>query len=221
MIELIVFDWDGTLMDSEARIVQSMTEAFLDQAIEVPPPSAIREVIGLDLHHAVGRLNPDLDARAIDRIAAGYRRLYPASLGIPSPLFEGARDTLDELSRHGIQLAVATGKSRRGLDRAMHETGVAHYFTATRCGDETRPKTHPAMLLEILNETGVIPSRAIMVGDTEFNLETAAAASILGAAVTYGAHPKSRLLGLNPVVVVDTLRELPGEIKRLGPTAKH
>ena len=198
-----------------------MAQAFSEQEIEVPPPSAIREVIGLDLHHAIGRLDPDLDHETVDRIAAGYRRTYPASLGIPSPLFEGVHDTLDELSGFGIQLAVATGKSRHGLDLAMHETGLGHYFSATRCGDETEPKPHPAMLLEILNETGVIPSRAIMVGDTKFDLEMAAAASILGAAVTYGAHPKSRLLNLNPAVVVDTLRDLPGEIKRLDSTATH
>ena len=219
MIRLVVFDWDGTLMDSEARIVTAMQQAFIEHGAPAPSRAAVRDIIGLDLSEAVARIDRRLAPRVGAAIVHSYRRLYAGLHAIPSPLFAGAEATLETLAAAGCMLAVATGTSRRGLDRALDEAGVSHYFAITRCGEESAPKPDPAMLRDILLELDTEAQQALMVGDTEFDLAMAAAARTHAAAATYGAHSRDRLLALKPAIVVDALEELPAAIEHFNRTA--
>lgn len=215
MIKLVVFDWDGTLMDSEARIVTAMDAALSLVGAPAAPRAEVRNIIGLDLLEAIGRLAPGLAPAARARAAQGYREAYARLHAVPSPLFAGAAETLAALEAAGLMLAIATGKSRRGLDHALEEAGVRHHFLATRCGEESAPKPDPAMLRDLLLELDTAPQDAIMVGDTEFDLIMARAAATRSAAVTYGAHARGRLLGQRPDCIIDDVRELPAALARL------
>ncbi len=212
MIKLVVFDWDGTLMDSEARIVTAMQRAFEAEGASAPPRAAVREIIGLDLVVGVSRLDPTLARARIEGIVQGYRQLYASLHAIPSPLFDGAQTTLAKLAEAGYTLAIATGKSRRGLDRALEESGIGDYFATTRCGEEAAPKPDPAMLRDILWDLDTAPEHTLMIGDTEFDLVMAAAARTHAGAATYGAHARQRLLDLKPAIVIDALDELPAAV---------
>lgn len=216
MIRLVVFDWDGTLMDSEARIVTAMQQAFLAEGANVPSRSHVRDIIGLDLAHAAALLGPDLEPARIEAIACDYRQRYARLHAIPTPLFDDARATLRQLVETGFVLAIATGKSRRGLDGAIQESGIAEFFTTSRCGEEAAPKPDPTMLRDILFELDISPHETLMVGDTEYDLMMAAAARTYAGAATYGAHSRQRLLSLKPAIVIDTLTELPAAISRLN-----
>jgi phosphoglycolate phosphatase len=208
--ELLVFDWDGTLMDSAARIVASMRAAFQELGLAPPAPAAARNVIGLGLSHAVAQLAPDADEAMLARLIARYRAHYLELDDTPTPLFAGAADVVAGLRAQGYLLAVATGKSRIGLDRALGESGLGAHFHATRSADETFSKPHPQMLLELLDELGVHASRALMIGDTEYDLLTARNAGVDALAVCYGAHAPERLLALEPLACLSAIDALPG-----------
>lgn len=212
MFRLVVFDWDGTLIDSQARIVHAMARAFEAHGLDAPAAAAVHEVIGLDLAGAIRRLDPQA-AALVPGIEDAYRQAWARAAAVPAPLFEGAIATLEALAAEGLLLAVATGKSRSGLDAAMAETGVRRFFDATRTAEETVPKPHPAMLNELLEELGVAPGEALMVGDTAFDLDMARRAGVRGAAATYGAHERARLLDLRPFLVLDALAELPAALR--------
>ncbi len=214
MTELIVFDWDGTLMDSEGRIVACLRQAALDLGREAPPPERAREVIGLGLHQAVTRLFPDADEKEVQRLADAYRRRFLGDELAPSELFPGARELLEELAEAGYLLAVATGKSRRGLERELARTGLGPLFCATRCADETFSKPHPQMLLEILDHTGQEPEAALVVGDTEFDMQMAANARVPAVGVAHGVHPPGRLRAAGALAVFERLSELPQWLER-------
>lgn len=184
--DLIVFDWDGTLMDSTAHIARSLQSACGDCGVAVPCETDALFVIGLNLADTFRHVAPGLDAAGQARLAERYRHHFLADE--PSSLFEGVPEMLANLKQRGHQLAVATGKARRGLDRALGLSGLAPYFAATRCADEGFAKPHPGMLLALLEQTGVEAARAVMVGDTIHDLELAANAGVDGVAVLYGAH---------------------------------
>lgn len=205
-------------MDSEARIVTAMQQAFLAQGATVPHRCDVREIIGLDLEHAAAILGPELETSRIEAIVRDYRQGYARLHAIPTPLFEGAHTLLEQLVESGFMLAVATGKSRRGLDRAMEESEVAKLFATTRCGEESAPKPNPAMLRDILLDLDTSPHETLMVGDTEYDLLMAAAAQTYAAAATYGAHSRQRLLDLRPAIVLDALTDLPSAIAQLDLT---
>ncbi|MGD8914104.1 MAG: HAD-IA family hydrolase, partial [Candidatus Thiodiazotropha sp.] len=171
--ELLVFDWDGTLMDSEAHIVACVEAAVRDLNLPVPSQDAIRNIIGLGLLEAVNTLFPGHKAGLHQEIANRYRVHFFKDSESPSQLFEGAREVLSKLSQQGYLLAVATGKGRKGLDYALESTGLAEFFHLTRCADETFSKPHPEMLNQILEQAGVEPEQALMIGDTEYDLEMA------------------------------------------------
>lgn len=207
-IELIIFDWDGTLMDSEARIVACMQAAAVDLGLSVPDNDNTRNIIGLGLKEAVSMLFPELEQQAVLQVSERYRHHFLDENRTPSTLFPGADETIRELAERGYLLAVATGKGRHGLDRALWSSGLAGCFHATRCADESFSKPHPQMLFQILDELGVSPRNALMIGDTEYDLQMSNNAGIKAVAVSYGVHSLDRLLGFGPVTYLHDIREL-------------
>ncbi len=218
--KLIVFDWDGTLMDSQARIVDCMRAAILDAGLALPDDARISEIIGLGLPEAVQRLLPDAHEAVMDRVITRYRHHFLTENRTVSPLFEGVEETLRQLTQRGYLLAVATGKGRSGLERALRETGLGGYFQATRCADECRSKPAPDMLDEIMDELGMFAPETLMVGDTEYDLEMAANARTAALAVGYGVHDRQRLLAHAPIACVDDIREIPALIDAEPETGK-
>jgi phosphoglycolate phosphatase len=212
--ELLIFDWDGTLMDSEARIVACVEAAVEDLGLASPGPDAIRNIIGLGLREAVHTLFPEAGDHLHLDIAERYRAHFFSAKEAPSSLFEGVREVIEGLRDEGYLLAVATGKGRKGLDYALESTGLSDFFHYTRCADETFSKPHPEMLNQILELTGVEPRQALMIGDTEYDLEMAVNAGIPSLGVTYGTHSLERLLKHNPLACVDNVREIPCWLSR-------
>ena len=206
-LRLIVFDWDGTLMDSETQIVHAMQSAIRDLGLAPRDADTCRNIIGLGLREAIDALYPGQDNAFLDSFVERYRAHWFANAH-HSELFPGSRETLELLRDAGFLLAIATGKGRPGLDRVLRETGLHNLFAATRCADETRSKPHPRMLQEILEETGVVPEQAMMVGDTEYDLAMARAAGVAPVAVTYGVHAGERLARHDPLVSLDNITEL-------------
>ena len=204
---LIVFDWDGTLMDSTAGITVAIQEAARDMGLPVPAREAASHVIGLGLKDSLRSAVPSLPEAKYREFAEAYRRHFNAQLEMMA-LFPGVPELLEELRAAELQLAVATGKSRRGLDDALQATGLAGYFTATRCADETQPKPHPAMLLELMDELRFGAQDLLMVGDTSHDLGMARGAGVDAVAVGYGAHPPETLRAWAPRACVHSIEEL-------------
>ncbi len=211
--DLIVFDWDGTLMDSEAKIVRCMQAAAVDTGIPDPGGAAIRDIIGLGLGEAMQVLFPQQAAARRAELVERYRVHFLELDNTGMPLFPGVPQGLAQLAEQGYLLAVATGKARRGLNRVLDETGMRHLFASSRCADETLSKPHPRMLEEILDETGVDKGRALMVGDTVYDMEMARSANVTGLAVSYGVHARERLLDCGAVACLDSFPEVCAWVK--------
>jgi phosphoglycolate phosphatase len=190
--DLIIFDWDGTLMDSTRVIAESLQAACRDVGVAVPADHDARFVIGLGLADTFDHVAPGLDEEGRRRISERYRHHFLAREH-EAPLYAGVREMLADLHGHGRRLAVATGKARRGLERALEATGLGAWFEATRCADEGFAKPHPDMLLMLMDITGVEPRHALMVGDTTHDLDLAANAGVEAVAVSYGAHAAALL----------------------------
>jgi len=205
--ELLIFDWDGTLMDSAGTIVACIQTASADLGWPVPSREAASHIIGLGLKEAVLALFPDKPEEEHPPLVERYRHHY-LSQDHEIPLFEGARELVAELHGRGHTLAVATGKARRGLARAFEHTGLESYFHASRTADETFSKPHPAMIQELLDELMVTPERALMIGDTSHDLLMARNAGIAALAAGYGAHPAEHLEEYEPLAVCATFAEL-------------
>lgn len=206
--ELLVFDWDGTLMDSEARIVACMRAAITDLSLAPRDNASIRNIIGLGLAEAIQQLYPGTDEAFATAMVDRYRYHFLTADPTQSELFEGAEETLHELADAGYLLAVATGKGRRGLDKVLDETGLGRLFHATRCADETFSKPHPMMLEQIMEELGVEAHATLMIGDTEYDMQMALNARAPALAVSYGVHEKERLLQHQPLHCIDAITEL-------------
>ena len=213
--DLVIFDWDGTLMDSTAVIAASLQEACRDVGCPVPTRDEALFVIGLNMADTFQRVVPSLDEQGRVQLANRYRHHFLAREH-EAPLFEGVREMLADLHGRGRRLAVATGKARRGLDRALGATGLAPWFEATRCADEGFAKPHPGMLLMLLEMTGVEPARALMVGDTTHDLELAANAGVDAVAVSYGAHHEELLATRPSLARVGSVKELHGWLTASG-----
>lgn len=214
MYRLLVFDWDGTLMDSEARIVSCLEGAIAETGAEPRERPLLSHVIGLGLSEAILTLYPQGDPAFVQAFAAAYRKRFLHTEDTPSRLFEGARKTLESLAEQGYLLAVATGKARRGLDRALEELDLAHRFHATRCADETFSKPHPQMLEEIMTDLDTPPARTLMIGDTEYDMQMANNAGTEALAVSYGVHPVESLLRSGARGHIDAIDELPAWLSR-------
>ena len=205
--ELLVFDWDGTLVDSAGNIVASLQAAFRDLDLPVPSGEAARHVIGLGLQDALAYLDPELESSRYREVADRYSAHFLAGHE-DIELFPMVEEGISALNRDGYLLAIATGKSRRGLDRALHDTALGAHFHASRCADEGLPKPHPDMLETLMRMLGVTRERTLMIGDTTHDLQMAASAGVPAVGLTYGAHPREELERLAPLACVGSFAEL-------------
>lgn len=206
--ELVIFDWDGTLMDSAAKIIRCMQTAARHCDVNVPSADAVAHIIGISLKPAIMQLFATEDEQLADRLVQAYKEAYLHEDTIPCPLFEGAEDLLSALKAEGKTLAVATGKARRGLDRAWSNTGTGHFFTTSRCADEAHSKPSPDMLLQILDELKVSAGDALMVGDTTYDMQMAQAIGMDRVGVSYGVHAQVNLEKHHPETIVHSIPQL-------------
>lgn len=205
--DLIVFDWDGTLMDSTAGIAESVQAAFADLDMPVPTREQASHVIGLGLAEALEYLMPGSDTDTQRRMMMSYREHF-LRRGDSMVLFPGVIELLTTLAERGYLLGVATGKSRVGLDQALAACGLEGRFHATRCVDESFSKPNPAMLLEVIERTGVSAGRTLMVGDTTHDVLMAHNAGVTSVALAQGAHDEATLRAASPRALLRDLAEL-------------
>ncbi len=196
-------------MDSEAHIVTCLDVAMREVGVEPPPANELKQVIGLGLYEALAALMPEEHAVVHQQATEAYRHFFLSGDATPSELFPGVESTLKQLRRKGFQLAVATGKSRRGLDKVMRQTRMDSLFCISRCADESFSKPHPQMLQEILTDLDAPAHRALMIGDTEFDLQMAANIDMPSLAVSYGVHTVERLQAYKPLAILDQMEALP------------
>ncbi len=205
---LLVFDWDGTLMDSVARIVSCLRASVEELQLPGRAEQDYRNVIGLGLREALEGLYPGSDESVHQALSERYRYHYLTADPTPSELFAGAAETLQALADDGYLLAVATGKGRQGLNKVLEQTGLGPMFHATRCADESFSKPHPQMLEELMDVLGVEPDETLMIGDSEYDMLLAQNARTDAVGVTYGVHPPQRLQPHGPLTCIDDIREL-------------
>lgn len=219
---LILFDYDGTLVDSQRAILHAMTAGFA--AADLPPPeaAAVRRVVGLSLEIAVARLCPDPgDGATVSRVADAYRAAFLALRSRPDydePLFPGVRNTLAALDRPEVCLGIATGKARRGLLASLERHGLGHHFVTLQTGDDGPGKPHPAMLERAMAEAGVGPGHTVLIGDTSFDMEMAVNAGVPGLGVSWGYHAPEELSASGAAAILDSLAELPPRLEALWET---
>ena len=204
---LLIFDWDGTLSDSTSRIIHCLQQAAKVAGFPVLADHDIKEIIGLGLPEAMQRLYPQLNDQEKEAIRQEYVNQFVALDISPSPFFDGVEEGLLALSEQGFKMAVATGKSRKGLNRVLTNLAMVDFFDDSRCADETQSKPHPLMLEELLNAFALEPTQAMMVGDTEYDMEMARLAGVHRVAVSYGAHHIDRLQQYEPIRVIDQFND--------------
>lgn len=209
-VELVIFDWDGTVMDSVGKIVRSLQLAAQLHQRPVPAAEVAKQVIGLSLEPAMAMLFPDADKAEQQRLGESYKHAYTELDQTPTPLFTGAHDVFTQLRERGYQLAVATGKARRGLDRMWQLTDTGHFFTTSRCADEAESKPNPDMLWQITRQLQLAPEQAVMIGDSRFDMQMAQAAGCHRIGISHGVHNAEELAEFAPKTVVHSLPELLG-----------
>ncbi|MCJ8340103.1 MAG: HAD-IA family hydrolase [Pseudomonadales bacterium] len=208
MFKLLIFDWDGTLMDSSARIVSSMQSAASSLSLSIPTSEAVRNIIGLSLEQANKLLIPGISDNDNQQLCAAYSEHYRYRDQTPTPLYPGVQSTLLSLHDKGYLLAVATGKGRGGIERVFAETGLGPLFVTSRGADETKSKPDPLMLRQILQQTDIAAQQAIMIGDTSYDLEMAQRANMPSVAVSYGMHSLETLRRYKPILEVDKFQQI-------------
>lgn len=196
--KLVIFDCDGTLVDSQHAIVAAMTDAFVSEGLPVPARERVTSVVGLSLGIAVARLVPDgSDLERVDRLTEAYKAAFSARRSRPDhaePLYDGVREALDRLAARGdVLLGIATGKSRRGLDAVLQREGLANIFTTIQTADTHPSKPHPSMILTAMSETDAAPHDTVMIGDTTFDIEMAREAGTTAIGVSWGYHSEDAL----------------------------
>ena len=208
MYKLVIFDWDGTLMDSIARIVSSMQAAADHCQLTIPTAKCVKDIIGLSLPKALDILFPGASYSQTTALLEQYKFQYVEGDNTPAPLFEDALSLLKALNDNNRLLAVATGKGRQGLQRVFSATQTEHFFHASRCADEALSKPDPQMLLSLLAELNVTPEQAVMIGDTSHDMKMAQTAGIDRIGITLGVHDREILNHYQPIAIVDSLIEL-------------
>lgn len=207
--QLIVFDWDGTLMDSTGRIVSCMQSAAVEVSLPVPEAGAVKQIIGLNLQHAFELLFPGASEVQKSALFQSYRELYIKTDPTPTPMYPGAIDCLKYLQSQHVLLAVATGKARIGLERVMaEEAGIKSFFNDSICADEAKGKPDPDMLLQLCRRQNVSTEHTLMVGDTEFDLEMASRANVAAIGISHGAHSVEQLMKWQPIALIHHLSEM-------------
>lgn len=206
--DLIVFDWDGTLIDSVGWIVDCLHHAAEACGLPQASDAAARAVIGLGLGEAMQTLFPQADQAALPLLVQAYKDHYSTRELGRGDLFDGVLDMLDDLKVRGYRLAVATGKGRSGLQQAMRATGTSGLFHATRCCDETASKPDPLMLLELMREIGAPPARTLMIGDSVHDMKMAGNAQVAAVGVACGANSREQLLEYNPLYCLSNTAQL-------------
>jgi len=214
-IKLLAFDWDGTLFDSTALIVQAIQNAVADAGGTVPSKEQAAWVIGMGLQEAIAHVGKDIPKLKIPIVMARYLYHY-SRLQDQVTLFEGTLEMLQALKQQGFLLAIATGKSRRGLNEALAQTDLKHLFDATRTADETAGKPHPQMLQELMHELDTPPAQTVMIGDTSHDMQLALNAGTHSVAVSYGAHEGEGLRSFGPMALVHNTQELHAILKKLA-----
>jgi phosphoglycolate phosphatase len=210
-LRLIVFDCDGTLVDSQRFIVDCMQAAFAAEGLPAPSADAIRRIVGLSLVHAVDRLLGGRDPALAEQVAQRYRDTFMARRlegGIDEPLFPGTRELLDALAARRVAMGVATGKTMRGLLHVLEHHGIRDHFVTLQTADLHPSKPHPAMVEAAMREVGALPGETMMVGDTSFDIEMAVAARVLPVGVSWGNHPVVELRAVGAEHVLDHFAEL-------------
>ncbi|PAV27465.1 phosphoglycolate phosphatase [Tamilnaduibacter salinus] len=205
---VVIFDWDGTLVDSVDHIADSLHQAATDMGFPPRDRADYRDIIGLGMVEALDRLYPGMTPEEMRQIREGYARYFFQQPVTPQSIFEGMAPLLESLSEAGRPLAVATGKSRPGLSRALASSGLGARFGITCCADETRSKPDPAMLHRILAHYDIAPGEAVMIGDTVYDMEMAARVGMPSVGVSWGVHSPEQLNQHDPVTVVQTVTEL-------------
>lgn len=205
--ELIIFDWDGTLMDSAQKIVSCMQGAAKQANLPIPEDSEVKHIIGISLIPAIQQLFNVSEVLA-DKVAQLYKQNFVVLDQTPCQLFTGSRQVLQHLHSKPVKLAVATGKARIGLERVWQQSQTKEFFATSRCGDEAQSKPHPDMLQQILHELNISAKNALMVGDTTHDLGMADALGMDCIGVSYGAHDADKLLQHKPIAIIDTPSDL-------------
>lgn len=219
-VGLVVFDVDGTLIDSAESIIRCMTMAFNSLDLAPPAPEAIRGIIGLSLPEAVGHISDEIASQHVGEIVAEYKRFFLMErTREPAPLFAGARDCLVRLNAAGYLLAVATGKSRKGLDATFAHHGLEGCFVAVGCADDGPGKPHPFMLEKVMAEAGADPASTLMVGDTVFDIDMARNAGVRSAGVAWGNHAPKDLAAAGADALPASFAELEGWVRSALPIA--
>lgn len=219
--KLVIFDWDGTLVDSTGRIVDSMQQASIEVGLPTVPDSAVQNIIGLGLPEALRTVWPQINPEQLSEMTQVYARNFVYDSKVAMAFFSGVAELFRDLRASGRQLAVATGKSRKGLNRMFNDLQidgrpVGDQFTASRCADETRSKPDPLMLQELLDELGVPVEAALMVGDTSFDLDMANNLGMDSIAMSHGAHDNDVLLSCQPKALCHSITELNKWIQQNG-----
>jgi len=193
MYQLIMFDWDGTLMDSAQKIANCLHASAKEVGLPEVSDQKAKSIIGLGLDDAMNALWPNTPAETVNRLVGAYKHHFVNVDQTEQALFEGVVEGLKCLNEAGAFVAVATGKSRLGLQRILDEYDFHEHFVVTKCADETRSKPHPQMIHEILEYTAIDPINSIMIGDTSFDMQMAKSANVDGLGVTYGVHSQAEI----------------------------
>lgn len=206
--QLVVFDWDGTLMDSAGKIVNCMQMAARDSGVAIPSKHQVEHIIGISLVPAIAQLFALSDNSVVEKVVERYKYHFVNSDTVACDLFTGSVQLLSALCEHNYSLAVATGKARRGLNRAWAQTNTGQFFEYSRCADEAESKPSPDMLKQLLDVTGLKPSQAVMIGDTTYDMQMAASLGMDRIAVNYGVHQEADLRQHQPIFVADSISHL-------------
>ena len=210
-MKLIIFDIDGTLVDSANNIVMAMQQAFIYHGITAPSAYNVRQIIGLSLEKAVAALLSPEYAHKCQDISATYKEIYHQNRQSPDyhePLFPNAKELLEDLNKSGYLLGVATGKSRRGLNSSLERHGISNLFVTKQTADDAPSKPNPQMLIQNMQDVGAIPQNTLMIGDTIFDIQMAINANITGIGVSWGCHSEKELSSAQARTIVRSFPEL-------------